>query len=246
MAVQRDNRVRTSSESPDTVATAAMRSQMQLLCKAALYMRHSAACSRAPPARIEVAPGLLAPGLAAAGPRVPEPSQPSPGSLKASSYKVGMASMVLRRNWFSGLPSAQYCPFCGGQPAMPSGNPPETDSTRHSPVRSRHPGRAASAAAAGALAPPAAAGCEAGEPRVGVAAGLTPMAEAATGLDSLPPGHETTDTVRGLAETQPTTLLPGAQRLCMHCLQAVALPIYKAAENNSVVPNRQGSSSSGD
>jgi len=44
--------VRTSSESPDTVATAAMRSQMQLLCKAALYMRHSAACSRAPPARM--------------------------------------------------------------------------------------------------------------------------------------------------------------------------------------------------
>ena len=69
---------------------------------------------------------------------------------------------------------------------MPSGNPLETDSTQRSPVHFRHPGRAASAAAAGALAPPAAAGYEAEEPRGGVAAGLTLMAE---GVTVLPASH---------------------------------------------------------
>ncbi len=69
---------------------------------------------------------------------------------------------------------------------MPSGNPLETGSTQRSPVRSHRPGKAVSAAAAGALAPPAAAGCEAKEPRVGVAAGLTPRAE---GVTALPASH---------------------------------------------------------
>jgi len=69
---------------------------------------------------------------------------------------------------------------------MPSGNPPETDSIQRSRVRSHRPGRAVSAAAAGALAPPAAAGREAEEPRGGVAAGLTPRAE---GVTVLPASH---------------------------------------------------------
>lgn len=40
----------------------------------------------------------LAPGLVTPCPRAPEPSHPSPGSLKASSYRDGMASRVLRRS----------------------------------------------------------------------------------------------------------------------------------------------------